>query len=299
MQQGINWWGPEFLVEFDITVTASEFPKIMYNVLQVSKERPGNIGPRQENIPGVWVLRNLPDNVQRIVIQISYFRNNFIYLDYEVGRKYHIQIVQAAVEDNDWWPFWGGERCITFPKNNGYDIYVVVDKKLHARRNIEDASVFGTQGCQDSSFECDWECPKYPKECTSEGWCTCRWCSGRNCCPLCPRDPWDGVAIWASSQNTDAFTDDFGILENLVLKSQTEKISIPCFYTCLEDGDPDCKLPYSKKGQQERLLSFRNQSMILPSGNMPEQHFGNMSLFQYAKSLGVDFSHQLELDSIF
>ena len=64
MQQGINWWGPEFLVEFDITVTASEFPKVLYNVFQVSKERPGGIGPRQENIPGVWVIRNLPDNVQ-------------------------------------------------------------------------------------------------------------------------------------------------------------------------------------------------------------------------------------------
>ena len=299
MQQGINWWGPEFLVEFDITVTASEFPKVLYNVFQVSKERPGGIGPRQGNIPGVWVIRNLPDNVQRIAIQISYFKNSYIYLDYEVGRKYHIQIVQAAVEDDDWWPFWGGERCITFPKNNGYDIYVLVDGKLHARRNIEDASVFGTQGCQESSFECDWECPNYVdvlEDCTPEGWCTCRWCEGRKCCPRCPRDPWDGVEIWASNPNIDAFTNEFGILENLQLKSQTEKLTIPCFYTCQEDGDPDCKLPYS---QQERLLSFRNQSMILQSGNMPEQHFVNMSLFQYAKSLGVDFSHQLELDSIF
>ena len=300
MQKGVTWWGPDFAVEFVIIVTAAKLPKVMYNVFQVSKVRASGIGPRQENIPGVWVIKSTND--QRIAIQISYIKEDFIYIDYEVGRKYHIEIIQAALDNNDYWPHWGGKKCVTWPKNNGYDVYVWVDKKLHAQKNVKDAELLGTQV---STSSLDYECPRDWEGCTKpDGWCECGWCSGGQCCPRCPRGPWKEVAIWASNPHEDSFfgsfTDEFGILENLVLYSQPEKPSYPCLRTCKEEGDPSCKYP-----GEERLLSLRNQSMILPSGNeisvfssnMPEQHFANMSLVEYAKSLGVDFSHQIDLES--
>ena len=300
MQKGVTWWGPEFAVEFLIIVTAAKLPKVMYNVFQVSKVRASGIGPRQENIPGVWIINK--DNVQRIAILISYFKNDFIYIDYEVGRKYHIEIFQSVLDNNNYWPHWGGKKCVTWPKNNGYYVDVYVNNRLHASKNVENAEVFGTQG---GVSNLDYECPRYWEGCTKpEGWCECRWCEGRKCCPRCPREPWNEVAVWASNPNVDAFTDEFGILGNLGLYSQPEKPSYPCLMLCTEEGDPSCKYPYGRV--QERLLSLRNQSMILPSGkersvfsgNMPEQHFANMSLVEYAKSLGVDFSHQIDLESL-
>ena len=300
MQKSVHWWGPEWSVQFDIIVSVSnvDFPKSMYNVFQVSKVRKGGVGPRQENIPGVWIINDPNANVHKIAIQISYIKNYVIYIDYNVNQKYHIEISQAALEDNDYWPHWGGKRCVTWPKNNGYDVYVLVDKTVIARKTVENAEDFGVQL---GTTSMDYECPKDWKGCTKpEGLCECR--DGGQDCPRCPRGPWFEVELRASNPYFESFTDEFGVLENLALFSKTEKPSYPCISTCKEPGDAACEFP-TKKGSK-----FVNQSMmILPSGhersifsdsNMPEQHFANMSLFEYAKSLGVDFSHQTDPQSL-
>ena len=300
MQKSVHWWGPEWSVQFDIIVSVSnvDFPKSMYNVFQVSKVRKGGVGPRQENIPGVWIINDPSGQVHKIAIQISYIRNHFIYIDYVVNQLYHIEIFQSAIEKDDYWPHWGGKRCVTWPKNNGYDVYVYVDGEFHARKNIENAENFGVQL---GTSSLDYECPTTWEDCTTpEGMCTCR--TGTQDCPRCPRGPWYEVEIWASRPDTDSFSDEFGALGSLGLFSQIEPPSYPCHLTCGEPGDPDCKFPI-KKGSK-----LMNQSMmILPSGhersifsdsNMPEQYIVNMSLFEYAKSLGMDFSHQTDLQSL-
>ena len=150
------WWGPEFAIEFDITVWTEKLPWALTNIFQISKR--GNY-PKQENIPGVWVISDKASKDQRIAIEFSYVEG-FIHFDYVVGQKYQIKIIQTSYLNYEHM----GPKCTTWPKKYGVGVYV--DDILINSKEIRDIRAIGEY------IQNDYTCPEEP--CDLNGWC--HWC---------------------------------------------------------------------------------------------------------------------------
>ena len=188
MQTGIHWWGPEYSIEFDLTVKQEEGVLRPANVFHVTEMKSGYPTEKSE-LPGVWIA---PD--KRIAIETSY-TEGYVYFNYKVGQKYQIMIMQKArtyIQET-------GPECWSWPFQ--YTFFVYVNNKKIAERIVEGKDV------AEQMFRSDYDCNNRPK-----------------LAPPCPRIPWKEVAIYASNPWHDPIQGqrDIAKFENFKVYSQKE-----------------------------------------------------------------------------
>ena len=215
LQTGIDWWGPEFYVIFDITVKLRELPRPA-NVLHVTEMISGY--PTEESaLPGVWII---PGGGQRIAIEVSYLEG-YVHFDYEIGQKYHVQIHQMARSQT----LPTGPGCWAWPES--YTLFVFIQGGKYVELTKIAERVVEGKDVGEQMVRHDYDCNDKP-----------------DLAPPCPRIPWKEVAIYASNPWHDSICchwdvakfENFEVFSPTVQKLPPDEIRCHCQFCAPANG---------------------------------------------------------------
>ena len=207
LQTGIDWWGPEFYIKFDITVKLKEKQLLtsIANVFQITEMKSGY--PTEDSkLPGVFVIPG-----RRIAIEVSYLEGYSIHFDYQVGQKYNVLIVQKAHTETQ--PT--GPGCWTWP--DSYTLMVFVQGGIYVENTKIAERIVEGKNVGEQMVRSDYDCNNLD-----------------TLAPPCPRIPWKEVAIYASNPWHDSIDlNDVAKFENFEVFSPREDDLPPDEIRCL------------------------------------------------------------------